>query len=223
MAALKYGDRAAREVSRRIGGSVATRAELKATPAAGRVDGQVFVVREDNSLWTFDADAEGAANDAKLVPDEGTGRFTVVAPRASSFLAQLTGESADDDRATGMTGTGSGACGFGPFTFTTERTYANVTSAGYTFAGNQVLTFDDEATLTFAIAGTFRSDDPTLNGGWYALSGTVTDGTGRFEGCGGSFQETGSGGDPRFELSDPNQAHWAWDGTCLGEIRLVST
>lgn len=72
---LKYGDAAARQVSGRIGDPTATTTTLKAIPADRRVDGQLFLVLADSSLWAFDADSSASASSTVLVPDAGSGRF----------------------------------------------------------------------------------------------------------------------------------------------------
>jgi hypothetical protein len=72
---LTYGDSAAREVSGRIAGPPATTTELKATPADRRVDGQLFLVIADGSLWFYSATSSASAGATVLVPDVGTGRF----------------------------------------------------------------------------------------------------------------------------------------------------
>lgn len=59
--------------------SVADRAAVKAIVAADRVNGQLILVRTDNSLWRFDsastAASDGADGNLVLVPDAGTGRW----------------------------------------------------------------------------------------------------------------------------------------------------
>ena len=48
---LLHGDRAAQEVSGRIGAPVASLTVLKQTPADRRVDGQLFHVLDDDTFW----------------------------------------------------------------------------------------------------------------------------------------------------------------------------
>ena len=59
--------------------SAADRAAVKAIAAADRVNGQLILVRTDNSLWRFDsgssAASDGADGNLVLVPDAGSGRW----------------------------------------------------------------------------------------------------------------------------------------------------
>lgn len=90
---LQYGDSAAREVSERIGHQVATLAILKQTPVDRRVDGQVFHVLADNTLWQWVDEAVAAGDDVlAATPDDApsTGRFMRMpggALLAMTFLA----------------------------------------------------------------------------------------------------------------------------------------
>lgn len=75
---LKHGDHAAREVSKRIGAPVATLSVLKTTPADRRIDGQVFHVLEDDTVWTWNDEAVCNGDDVLAVkPNDNptTGRF----------------------------------------------------------------------------------------------------------------------------------------------------
>lgn len=59
-------------------GSVATRTALKGVAAAGRFDGQLVLVRTDNSLWRFDSSSSVSADGADelvIVPTAGSGRW----------------------------------------------------------------------------------------------------------------------------------------------------
>jgi hypothetical protein len=96
---LKYGDRAAREVSERFAGTFATRAALTALSADFRADGALALVSSDNSLWVFDADlttaSTGDPNGALLLtPDAGDGRW-VRADKCFFAKLALTFETAD--------------------------------------------------------------------------------------------------------------------------------
>ena len=68
--ALQHGDRAAREVSQRIGGNFASTAELKALSPRYRNDGMVCMV--GTQLWVFIAGSTTAASGSCLVPDDVT-------------------------------------------------------------------------------------------------------------------------------------------------------
>jgi len=75
---LKYGDSAARLVSQRIGAPVATLAVLKQTPADRRVDGQIFHVLADDTVWAWNDEATATGDDVLAVtPNDApsTGRF----------------------------------------------------------------------------------------------------------------------------------------------------
>lgn len=73
--ALRYGERAAREVSQRLAGAFEDAADLKALPPASRVHGALAVVMDDYSLWVFDSASSAEAGDTVLVPDSGAGRW----------------------------------------------------------------------------------------------------------------------------------------------------
>jgi hypothetical protein len=75
---LHHGETAGRIVSGRIGEPTATTTSLKAVPANSRVDGQLFVVLNDYSVWVYDADSAASASSTVLVPDAGDGRFLAV-------------------------------------------------------------------------------------------------------------------------------------------------
>jgi hypothetical protein len=86
---LLHGDRAAREVSERIGAPVATLTVLKQTPANRRVDGQVFHVLADNTFWQW-VDAAVCSGDDVLAVNPtdapSTGRFMRLPGRATLAL-----------------------------------------------------------------------------------------------------------------------------------------
>jgi len=75
---IVYGDRAAREVSRRIALSVADVTELAAIPGNRRVDGMLCMVkaapRDGGGLWRFHPSSSLTAN-THLVVGTGTGRW----------------------------------------------------------------------------------------------------------------------------------------------------
>jgi len=72
---IKHGDRAAREVSGRIGGTVADRATLALVQKAARTDGQVWIVASDNSRWTFNlaSTATDTTQSLAVAPTDGLG------------------------------------------------------------------------------------------------------------------------------------------------------
>lgn len=75
---LLYGDRAAQLVSERIGAPVASLTVLKQTPADRRVDGQIFHVMDDDTLWYWNDEATATGDDVLAVrPNDlpSTGRF----------------------------------------------------------------------------------------------------------------------------------------------------
>lgn len=75
---LLHGDRAAQLVSERIGASVATLAILKQTPADRRVDGQLFHVTTDDTIWQWTDAAVATGDDLLAVtPNDApsAGRF----------------------------------------------------------------------------------------------------------------------------------------------------
>jgi len=69
--ALKYGDRAARELSRRIGGTVADRATLALVQKAAREDGMIVKVASDRSEWMFNLASTAADATQNLVVTPG--------------------------------------------------------------------------------------------------------------------------------------------------------
>lgn len=82
--ALKYGERAAREVSERAAGSFESAAALQDLPPAFRVHGMLAVVMSDYSLWVFDSESDTAADDNVLVPTTGDGRWHACTLRTAS-------------------------------------------------------------------------------------------------------------------------------------------
>lgn len=86
---LLHGDHAARLVSERIGAPVATIAALKQVPASRRVDGQLFHVQVDNTVWQW-VDAAVCSGDDVLAVNPtdapSTGRFMRLPGRAMLAL-----------------------------------------------------------------------------------------------------------------------------------------
>jgi hypothetical protein len=74
---LRYGDRAAREVSQRIGGTVLNLAALAALNAAARTDGMLVKVAADRSEWIFDSTvaATDATQNLIVTPTAGSGSW----------------------------------------------------------------------------------------------------------------------------------------------------
>jgi len=73
--AIKFGDRAAREVSRRVGGTVADRAALANVQKAARDDGMIVKVASDRSEWMFSLASSAVDTTQNLVvtPSDAAG------------------------------------------------------------------------------------------------------------------------------------------------------
>lgn len=82
-AILNYGDRAAREMSERFGGSYANAAAITALVAGDRANGMVVVDAATQTAWGFDATSVAGAGVGVLVPDD--------APAAGRWLIQRAG------------------------------------------------------------------------------------------------------------------------------------
>jgi hypothetical protein len=82
-AILPYGDRAAREVSARAGGTYANAAAITALVAADRANGMIVANLATQMLWIYDAASAAAAGPGVLVPDD--------APAAGRWLIHATG------------------------------------------------------------------------------------------------------------------------------------
>lgn len=84
--ALRHGDRAAREVSARIGGLFATTAALTALGAKQRADGMLALVGTVD-LWAYAAASSASAGSTVLVPDDSptTGRWLKVSKPKNLF------------------------------------------------------------------------------------------------------------------------------------------
>lgn len=80
---LKYGETAAREVSGRIGGTLANATALRAIPAVGRSPGMVAMTLDDQKVWVFDAASTESAGAGVLVPADN--------PAAGRWLVGVTG------------------------------------------------------------------------------------------------------------------------------------
>jgi hypothetical protein len=65
---LKYGERAAREVSERFGGAVATQTALAALPLNALANQQLFFCEDTQSLWEYSSTSSAAASDDALTP-----------------------------------------------------------------------------------------------------------------------------------------------------------
>lgn len=72
---LNYGDLALQQVSGRIGEPVATVAALGALPVSRCVNGQVFHVLADNSLWQFNSASVLTADNILVAGAASAGRF----------------------------------------------------------------------------------------------------------------------------------------------------
>lgn len=102
-AILNYGDRAAREMSERFGGSYANAAAITALVAGDRSNGMVVVDAATQTAWGFDATSSAGAGVGVLVPDDApaSGRWLIqragvgtVAPAHVAAAAVLPGASA---------------------------------------------------------------------------------------------------------------------------------
>lgn len=87
---LKFGERAARDLSTRFGGLFDTESLLKGIGPTFRADGQVFLADDTKQLWKFDLSSTATAGDDCLVPTSGSGRFLRVAKKRSAPGADLT-------------------------------------------------------------------------------------------------------------------------------------
>lgn len=78
-AILQYGDRAAREVSARFGGTYANAAAITALVAGDRENGMVVVNLATQMLWVYSAASADLAGPGVLVPDDtpATGRWLI--------------------------------------------------------------------------------------------------------------------------------------------------
>jgi hypothetical protein len=82
--ALKYGDRAAREVSARILGAFADEATLVAIPADAVVDGAIAVTLDGAKLWVYNASSSTTPSATVLALTNVAGRLIHIeaAPQA---------------------------------------------------------------------------------------------------------------------------------------------
>lgn len=82
-------------LSERVGAPVADLTALKAIPADRRVDGQLFFVLADDTVWQFNAASALTGNDILVAtPGAGTGRFLRV-PAGGKFELPFTFATAD--------------------------------------------------------------------------------------------------------------------------------
>lgn len=82
-AILQHGDRAAREVSMRVGGTYANAAAITALVAGDRVNGMIVMNLATQMAWVYDAASAAVAGAGVLVPDD--------APAAGRWLIHATG------------------------------------------------------------------------------------------------------------------------------------
>lgn len=139
-AILQYGDRAAREVSARFGGTYADAAAITAIGATDRANGMVVVNLATQLSWIYDAASVAVAGPGVLVPDDtpATGRWLVHATgtglaAGSVLVTHLDGEA---------TLAGAGAVGTDGVPFVI---YAPLT-AGITGEADDVLVTDSVPT-----------------------------------------------------------------------------
>lgn len=83
---LKHGDRAAREISRRIGGTVADRATLALLQKSARDDGMIVKVASDRSEWMFSLASTAADTTQNLVVTPSDAPSTGAWLRVDNFV-----------------------------------------------------------------------------------------------------------------------------------------
>lgn len=95
------GETALAELSKRLLGSAANEAAIKALAAAKRSDGALIVDLGTYNVWQFDAESAATASALVLVPDAGTGRWvrkpTVEVASLAFGHADLTDADAQQD------------------------------------------------------------------------------------------------------------------------------
>ena len=81
--ALQHGDRAAREVSQRVGGNFATSAALQGLSAKFRADGMIATIGQ--AIWQYDASSSASTGTTVIVPTDNpsTGRWLAVVGAAT--------------------------------------------------------------------------------------------------------------------------------------------
>lgn len=177
-AILTYGDRAAREVSARFGGTYADAAAITALVANDRQDGMVVVNIATQMAWIYVAASAAVAGPTVLVPDDApaTGRWLIHATgtglaAGSVAVTHLDGEA---------TLAGAGAVGTAGVPFVI---YAPLT-AGITGAADDVLVTDSvptacrivdvKAVVTTVGAGDTWTLRDAAAGGGNALSDAIS-------------------------------------------------
>lgn len=177
-AILQYGDRAAREVSARAGGTYANAAAITALVAADRANGMLVANLATQMLWVYDAASVAVAGVGVLVPDD--------APAAGRWLIHATGTglAAGSVLVTHLDGeaalAGAGAVGTAGVPFVI---YAPLT-AGITGAADDVLITDSvplacrivdikAIVTTVGVADTWTLRDAAAGGG-NALSDAIS-------------------------------------------------
>jgi hypothetical protein len=177
-AILQYGDRAAREVSARFGGTYANAAAITALVATDRANGMIVANLATQMLWVYDAASVAVAGVGVLVPDD--------APAAGRWLIHATGTglAAGSVLVTHLDGeaalAGAGAVGTAGVPFVV---YAPLT-AGITGAADDVLVTDSvplacrivdiKAVVTTIGAGDTWTLRDAAAGGGNALSNAIS-------------------------------------------------
>lgn len=145
--ALQHGDRAAREVSTRIGGNFATTAALTALGPKYRQDGMVCVV--GTQPWIFIAGSTTGASASCLVPDDVTsnsGRWK--ANTGSTTIEGTTKPVVSGTAAVGSVGTASDAGHVHPPAVTGVISYAGDAAASDTLAARLEMYLPAASTIT---------------------------------------------------------------------------
>jgi hypothetical protein len=168
--ALDYGDTAAREVSKRYLGAVATTAILQTVTLVHRYTGMLAVVTADNSIWMYDADSTAAASASVLLPDDS--------PAAGRWIAKDLSLTLSD--ATPAASTGAGTAGVSSNVSRTDHAHPGIQSGTLTLvAGTKtvatgiVITSSSRIFFTRTTANTCSL---TANG--YAVTNKTTGGSG---------------------------------------------
>lgn len=95
--ALLYGETAAREVSRRHGGSLADATAIQALVPASCADGMEVVKADDQTGWIYSAASTASAGNSVLVPADSrsAGRWLAKTPSAVIGAAQTANATGD--------------------------------------------------------------------------------------------------------------------------------
>ncbi len=133
---LEYGDRAAREMSRRFGGAVADAAAIAAIEPGDRADGMVIYNAATQMAWGYDAASAAAAGAGVIVPTDApaTGRWLIHATGTGLSAGAIEASHVADAQVLA----GAGAVGVVGVPFVIAAPFA----AGITGAADDVLITD---------------------------------------------------------------------------------